>query len=619
MAARTLDQEISAFTSILFPRPVGWADPKDRFEALYRILRCYWPSEVDPKGEHWNPWTERSLRAFCDDSTASVHRGTRIKCTYMTGAAACSKTWTSGWYAFAWWMVSPRNSTVIFTSTTRDMIKRRIWPSVQYFHDTALDPEDPSLAMSWPFDKTESRTTIEWADEWMGSRSAKDAIMALAVAHGETQKAAHNLRGVHNERVLLVIDEANGTPEAIFETIPNLRKGCADFQVIIIGNPISRLDPHGQCCAPADGWSIVTETMVEWLTRGVDKWQIEPGLCLRFDGRDSPNVKLGEDKWPFIYTCSDWHRACQAGRQHTLAYWSQDRGLHPPDGFTNTIFTETALEKHDPVGGEPFTWHSTRRALAFLDPAFGGDECKLYFGDLGDVAAASESDVQDRYRIVPRTRQAIQVIDTLTITFDYAAREERDYIIARRVIQECKARGVAPEDFGIDRTGTGRGVAAIICAEWSPLIHQIEFGSVATERAASTADLRPAKEIYSNRSTEMCYSAREFLVAGQLRGIPLAARVQLCLRTFELRGRKYLVESKEKFKLRLGYSPDDSDCLIGLCDVARNSTGTPETANLRASDKEMEKLHKASQVLYQHVDYSDDADRERVAWEESVY
>ena len=556
---RTLAHEIADFLSVT---PLG-----DRFTSFKRILGVIWPEEL--KAYRWNAWTERTCRELCNDQTAVIRRGNRVKTTVLSGCAAASKTWTSGMYAFLWWAVAPDKSIVIFTSTTREMVRRRIWPVVQHFFHTAKDSHGHER--EWKlFNKVESRTTIQYlGDSDEDAPSDKNAIFAMAVAHGETQKAAHNLRGMHAERILLVVDEANGTPEAIFEAIPNQRKGCRDYQAIIIGNPISHLDCHGQCAIPEDGWGSIGEHVTEWKTKGVDKWQLEPGICLKFDGKNSPNVVAGEDLWPFIYTTADWKRASSENREKTLAYWSQDRGLWPPDGFMQTILTENMLAKYDPDGQDPFSWISRRRVMAFLDPAFGGDECKLYFGELGDVEGGKD---------------AIQVIKEMTIKFEGQRKDEIDYIIARKCIDECKRYGITPECFGLDRTGTGRGVAAIISAEWSSSIHQVEFGSMATERPSSTADGRPSREVYYNRVTEMWWSLREFLEAGQLRGIPSQARVELCTRSYELTGRRYKLEPKSEFKARTGYSPDDSDALAGLVDVARNLGITAKTGSSRSNN-----------------------------------
>lgn len=535
---------------------------KGRFHHLCKWLSLMWPDDMH--SSRWNPWTELTLRELCSNENCHIIGNTRVKTTCLTGAAAASKTYSAGLYAFCFFACSPHNTIVMATSTTKDMVKKRIWPVIQHFHDTArteIKGPDPWAGL---LNKVDSQTTIKYVPPTQ-SNNDKNAIFAMAVAHGETQKAASNLRGLHDVRMLLLIDEANDTPEAIFEAIPNQLKGCQNYECIIIGNPISHMDAHGQACLPADGWSHINETRYKWKTKGVDKWELESGTCLRFDGKESPNVKLGRDQWPFLYTCANWSRACRPDKEKTLAYWSQSRGLWPPEGMCRTIISETMLEKYDPHDGLPFHWLSHREAVSFLDPGFEGDACKQAFGEFGDIEGG---------------KTAIQITEIIEHRFELASKDERDYLIARQCIDECKRRSVRSSCFGLDRTGVGRGVAAIICAEWSNDIVQVEYGSVATERPSSTADGRPAREVYFNRVCEMYWSAREFLEAGQLRGIPLQARIDLSTREYNWVGRRYKLEGKEDYKKRMStHSPDDGDAVTGVVDVVRSQGATAVTRN----------------------------------------
>lgn len=576
---RTLQDDIDDFLAL---RPV-----LPRFDCFKRILRANWPDAVNPPSDGgpplWNPWTERVYRELCDDSTARVCGNVRVKVSGLTGCASASKTHSAGTYAFLWWSISPHNSIVIFTSTTHSMIRKRMWPAVQHAFDGAYDWRT-GRRRAWPFNKVESKTMIQWVDPSTSTVSDKYAIFAKAVGRGETMSAVLDLQGMHAERILLVIDELNGTPPAILQTIPNLRKGCRDFQVVLIANPSSRLDSAGQALCPRDGWSSVTESVTDWLTKGVPDWQLESGRCLRFDGRDSPNVASGEDHWPFLYTTADWARASSDTRKDTLAYWSQDRGLHPPEGMTCTVFNEVMLEKYDPPDAAGFKWLSLRTPIAFLDPAFGGNQCMLYFGLLGAIEPPTENIFGSS------SKHGLSITGSKALTFPGASADEWDYLVARQAIEECKKFNVQPHCFGLDRTGTGRGVAAIISAEWSSAIIQVEFGAMGTERPSSTADGRPSFEVYANFVTEMWFSLREGVEGGQVQGLPAQARKELCMREYKWRGRKYILESKEDFKLRLlGESCDDADSAVGLYEVARRNGLSPLTRNVRAADRDWQR------------------------------
>ena len=114
------------------------------------------------------------------------------------------------------------------------------------------------------------------------------------------EEALHNLIGYHNTRVLLVVDEAQGTREAIFQATDNLAKN-PEFKCLLMGNAESREDPHGRFSEPLGGWiSVDPESSEQWETRGGPAKGL--GCCVFFDGRKSPAITEpdGERKYPFL-------------------------------------------------------------------------------------------------------------------------------------------------------------------------------------------------------------------------------------------------------------------------------------------------------------------------------
>lgn len=539
------------------------------YDPMARYIQLTWPEftttiDVSRAGKPtyhmsraWNPWLERNLRAFTN-TTHVVKRGTStFRFIGLTGCAGVGKTHVAALYGTAWWSLDPHNSIAILTSTTVGMIRHRIWPVISHYATSAIDMGTGAPIELGHLVDSQLELRAHKAD-------SKHAIFALAVAHGETQKAIHNLKGMHATRVLLIVDEANGTPEAIFEIIGNLRTGARDITVIVIGNPCARLDPHGRAIAPADGWALAAnDKVIEWASKGVPEWELEPGLVLRFDGRDSPNVFYKKDVYPYLFTTGDWQGACELFEKTggNFSYWTQKRGLHPPEGFAQTVFNEQLLVRCDAMDSI-YTFDGGRRTLAFLDPAFtsGGDSCVLQFGELGLVNG----------------RECLQLTEWLEIAIDpAAAAQDIDYQIARAVIQHCKQRRIEPGCFGLDATGTGRGVGAIITAEWSGGIHYTQWGNGATERPNAQHDNRPAREVFRDFVTEMWFSLREACEAGQVKGFSREAAMQLCARTWDMgkkqNAKKYALEPKSDMKLRLRFSPDNADACVGILEVARRN------------------------------------------------
>jgi hypothetical protein len=560
-----------------------------RFQSLKQMFFTCWPTKFmagsSPEypyvyNHNWNPWMERLLRGFVNEEYA-IRQGDRVvRVIGLTGCASASKSHVTSAYAVAWWMVEPDDSIAILTSTTKDMIRSRVWSVVRDYATSVVDAQTG--------ESVEIGRLIDSQMKLISpSGSAKHSIAAYAVAHGETLKAIDNLKGLHAKRMLVVIDEANSTPEAIFNVLPNYQKGCKDLTIIIVGNPVSRLDAHGRALKPADGWPLASdEKVIEWRTEGVPEWELPPGLGMRFDGRDSPNVVLKRNKHPYLYLYEDWLKAeeIRTSTGGNLAYWSQSRGMWPSEGMSNVIFTEQLFIRCDAIGTH-FTFESERETIAFLDVAFGGDGCILQFAEMGDVGG----------------RKCLQLTDWVDVPIDPTVTQvDIDYQIARWVMQTCQTRDrrVKPECFGIDATGTGRGVAAIMAAEWSPKIHATQWGQGPTERPSAQNDGRPAKEVYATFVTELWFAVREILEAGQLRGFSRESISQLCARQYEMSGRKYKAETKDDMKLRLRYSPDHADAVVGVVEIARRLGLTIDGRITQNAQKEWNSNARAFDAVY---------------------
>ena len=512
-----------------------------RYDHFRNICKILWPWIV------WNPWMEKQAETFCNYQFVGV-----------PACASASKTTTGIIYAVTWWLADPDNSTVILTSTTGKMIRRRGWPWVQKLYATIPGPRVGSML--------DSQTT------WRSKKTDdKSAIFAKAVKDGNTQKALADIAGMHNKRVLLLIDEATDTPEAVFEAIGNLMSGDTDFQCICLGNPSTRFDPFGVFCEPKDGWTSVDVETDEWET--TPKFG-KPGICVRFDAEKSPNIIEGKNIYKHIPTKESVEGARSQYGESSPRYWQMYRGMWAPEGINQTVLTESILMAHDAFGKH--TWvGGTEKNIAALDPAFGGgDRAQLQFAKRGEITTGG-SGIQLTERI-PLT------INTKDLT------KPVHYQLADQVKEHCAKRGVLPENFGLDSTGEGGGLADIISREWSPMIHRVEFGGAPPERAITNENNRPANEVYDRQCSYLWFSIKELVVARQLKGIDATVAQQFCNRRWRMKGRKIEIEPKTAptsansntaegaktnwgFKQFYGRSPDEGDAVATLCEVARRT------------------------------------------------
>lgn len=517
---------------------LGYRGPEWHFS---QALKLFFPDLV------WHDWLRDRVRGFTDPEFAWKSGETTFRSISWVGAASAGKSHDASLFAVLWWMCDPANSCVILTSTSKDKIRKLGWPVV---------------VNSWQHLKNHHNAPGHLLQSTMALQFVKGddkhAIFGQAVLDGETQKAVERIKGQHMARILLIVDESPSTPEAIMQTINNIRKGCKEFIVISLCNAISHLDPGGMMSEPKAGWNSVNVLSDEWRTKGIPKWQVEPGICQHFDGMRSPNVRAGRTLYPFLYTFEDWQTALRTSEgQQTLQHWSNDRGFWAPSGAINTVITEQMVEKYggNGVWGTPqgFTFLSRKTPIAALDPAFGGDECKMVFGLIGDIHGG---------------KTGIQVTERLTIPVAVDSPDEAEVQIKNRAIKECVARGVEAEYLGIESSGTGRGSASRIIEDFGPCI-RVESGGRPSDLSASDDDPRPSFEVYDRRITELKFQVKAYLVSGQLRGLYPEFVVQASAREYTVVGKKLVVATKEEVKLKLGRSPDDDDAVSVLCEVAR--------------------------------------------------
>jgi len=507
-----------------------------------------------PKLE-WNPWIEWQFRSLCDDSYAYKDGKTIVRSINWTGCASAGKTHCAAIYAVLWFAANPHKSAVTLVSSSKGMLKRRIWPTIQAVH---------SELCRGPYvfgHMIDSQTMLKAAKD-----DAKHAIAGVAIQGGELAAAVENLKGLHCPRILVIIDEAPGTSEAIMETIPNIRVGCQDLTILTIGNAISHLDIHGYCCEPAAGWPSISVESSTWKTKGVEKWNLPSGRADHFDGFKSPNVVAGKTLYKYLYTYEDYTAArANSQERQTIQLWSSARGFWTPAGVLKTIFDEVMVEKY---GYGKFIWQSYSEPIASLDPAFGGDGCILQFADYGDL---------------PNQRIGIQLKEFINIQADPTSKDVIDYQIARRVMVECDKRRIRPEKFAMDATGTGRGVYAVLKQEWGDVL-RVEFGGAPSAKSSSSADPRPSDEVYDRRVTELWYSAREFLLSDQLKGLYHEATVQFCSREYTIKKPKICLDTKEECKKKIGRSPDHADAIVVLIELCRARLGANAGFQPKASN-----------------------------------
>lgn len=540
------------------------ADAVSRFEHRREIIRTLWPEHV--LAYHY--WTDRRIKSVAEHDFVM-----------WMGGGGIGKTVDAAAIALEYWLEDPSNTAVIVCSTTKEMLRTRIWGQLVKLH--SLLPREAKIGTLLDtacFIRVGDDKNEEFKGDWL------NGIRGIAIQDGPVEEAISNLVGMHTGRVFVILDEAQGVREAIMAAIPNLLKN-PESKMLIMGNPAdfnSLLCRYG---APIDGWDSIPKFSEEWETQ---TWGYKgTGIGLYFDGYKSPAVldpvwgKL--HPWMTSQEQIDQHLWSKAvnGNENDPGFMVQTRGWPPSKGIEVTLLDASIV--HTFHCQKPPVWTHGKTASGVLDPAYGGgDRAILQFGHRGWV----EQEPEDGGK-----RWVIGFNDTIEIPIDAESETPIDHQIARYAIEQCKRRNIQPDEVSVLSAGRGAAIVSIMREEWGP-VNAIEEGGAPSERKVGPLN-KTAKEIYDTRASELGFLLREFALGNGIRGLPQKAEEQLCKRrTFNQKG-KSCMEPKtgskgrtdEKgrpvkgFKERLGYSPDHADACQAFTEHCRIKGATPGTGN----------------------------------------
>jgi hypothetical protein len=235
-------------------------------------------------------------------------------------------------------------------------------------------------------------------------------------------------------------------------------------------------------------------------------------------------------------------------------------GMWSKSGARNTILDSAMIAEGK--AREKIIWAGGGiKTIAALDPAFttDGDDCILRFAKIGK---ADDNQVM------------IELTDIVRLNLMDDPNYPLFYQVADQTISELEKRAVRPEDFALDATGAGAGIADIISQRWQNGFMRVTFGGAATDAAISVEDPRPAKQVYSNRVTQLWSQIKVVVMAGRMRGMDDQTARELCARIYSLKNEKTLLASKKDLKKRTkGSSPDRADALSLLVELFVNQNG----------------------------------------------
>lgn len=528
-----------------------WEQRKEIIKALWK---CSEPGAAPgPYDFAWHRWNERRLKGTCTHNWNT-----------WAGPGGASKTTDAAVFALEWWLESPHESAVIACSTTKEMLRKRVWAQLAHFHNLLYSRFGPKAKKENMFGELiDSETKIRWK-----SGDDRNCIFGMAVGDGPVEEAINNLIGIHTTRVLLILDEMQGVRAPIVspKVLGNLAKNPESY-FLGMGNPESLNDPLGMHSEPLAGWGSVTlGTTEEWETRGGPLKG--NGLCQAFSGRRSPADDSPEERLRLPWLINkDWvqaHLDSVNGNENDPSFKSQAEGIWPMAGLESTVLDDATITAFHCK--ERAVWTQRPVPFAALDPSWEGkDDRILQFGKRG----LTEIDGKNRWMV--------EFGDWMRVPIDSESEEPLHFQIYRYVRRECEKREVPANELAMDSTGEGGGLLSIFHREWGPVIG-IEFGGKASDMPVSETNSKPSYEEYDRRASELNIAVRTFATMNSLRGLSNEACIQACARKTEYKGRKFRVETKTELKKRIGRSPDHLDAVAVGIDLCRQKGAIPSSS-----------------------------------------
>lgn len=532
----------------------GLADPgKVRFEHWKAFVLIMWTNPLFI----WDEWADLFFGALCGyKELVEELTGETITTEHKwwakvmsTGAASTGKSSKAAMWILGCWLCAREHTSCILTSTSLDMLKKRIWAELCDWIGKSR--------FKLPLEIVPSDLIIRYS-----KADSRSAIFGIAVkSGGDAQEAVDRIKGIHNRCVYVVIDEMTAVAPAITTACSNLNKGTKRFQLLGLANALPSENQHTIYCEPEGGWPTVNVDKQFWITK-------KGGCCIHFDGHRSPAL-LDPKRFHFYINKEqlDADRV-EYGGENTPEYWTNDRGYWPPTGLSNSVMDGALLAQFHVE--DVAVWKRGFTMGAAFDPAFeGGDRRVLYPFKWGEFASGVVGIEYQKPIIVP--------VDISTeVRWIHYAISDAVQAICEKYEVDNRAMPILPENFISDTTGEGGGLFSVMSGRWSATIQSVEFGGAA-EKVVISPD-RPVTyyELYGNKVTMLYYVFRRFVEGDQIRGLTDAeTRSELTGREKYIKNGKTVVQPKREMKNIRHKSPDKGDACILASEFLRRKGVVP--------------------------------------------
>jgi len=537
---------------------------ESKVEHAKRFITLVWgrPDIPEKRRWQWNPNACEMIEAACEERKLS-----------FGGHASSTKTNFMAIWPLLNFFADPVNTICLLTSVTMKEAKRRIWGVVEEYWQDAETFYGEALM---PGKLVPSQAIIRYRNPATGHQNDRSGLALVAGDPAKEKENIQKLIGLKAPKIIVCADELSELSESIAEAFETNLIANNRAQFLAGANPKSYFDPWGKFSEPEGGWNSITVETRRWRNKN-------GGLTIHFDGETSANVvnavrfdsktntltteNPSEPIWNGMLTLTALEEIAEnEGGKNSPGYWRMVRAFPSPVGQTSAIYSEHDFIKYQAGGPDvQIQWTDIPIPVAGCDPAWtqGGDRAIVYFGLCGMA----------KDPMFGRTHRILKLTEFVKLDISKATKEADGEQVIRKLIEECKKRGVLPNRLGFDVTGGGSPLSLLIGRDWSNDFLKVHFGGSASDREISPQDKRKGKDVYSNRVSELWHVGLPYLRAGQIKGFHPDLINDLTRRAYEKSGGKTKVESKDDMKSRGLPSPDIGDAYHILLELCRHRMG----------------------------------------------
>lgn len=490
-----------------------------------------------------------------------IHHAVREKYLAIGGAASAGKSWTIGGWAVFNFLLSPHNTIVLATSTDVKGAEKRIWGAIRKLMD---------MVEGAPVRVQSAEKSIRYEDNY--GKLHPSGLFLITSDKSPSKDKVGKMIGVHADRVILIADELGDISHNVLTAATgNLAKN-PHFQMIGMSNPASRMDPFGIFAMPSHGWgSVNTETDYGWKTK-------VGGYYLRLDAEDSPNFDEEDPSVPWetgkLFNFLPTRESLDADLDATMAdsreaarktrtYLRFNRAVFFDSDDDESYYSEADIRR---AGADLPEVLQQAKTICGVDLSFseGGDNTVLAFCDIG-------FDTRGQFSI--NLKELVYVQQDMT-----DKTTPRSLQISEKIRKECQKRGLTPDQVAIDAsTGGGSALCDMLQLQWGEGFLRVQFGGSPSDKKIKNNSKLTGKDRYWNRAAELFFTARQYMLGRQIYGLNPTIIRQMCARKYESikssRGVLLKVEGKDKYRARMGHSPDETDAYLVAVELARTRFG----------------------------------------------